>query len=155
MPRSLRLGIPGTTRKITVEGTEAAACAAVPLAARSSRVSGAPLVSGIVAVNRREPHRVARPPRTISPSQPIPARIATSQKEMRAAAKRLDFERATQLRDQIRDFEKRRQGIVDAELPARESSRQPSAVSLASGNSAFEPSFTGTSDDPVLRRPHG
>jgi len=56
---------------------------------------------------------------TYVPREEIPALIATLQKEMKAAAKRLDFERAAHLRDQIRDLEKRRLGIVDAELPTR------------------------------------
>jgi excinuclease UvrABC helicase subunit UvrB len=34
-------------------------------------------------------------------------------KEMRAAAKRLDFERAAALRDRIRELEKRHLGIVE------------------------------------------
>jgi excinuclease ABC subunit B len=42
----------------------------------------------------------------------IPALIAQLDKEMRAAAKRLEFERAAELRDRIRELEKRRLGIV-------------------------------------------
>jgi len=34
-------------------------------------------------------------------------------KEMRAAAKRLEFERAAALRDRIREMEKQRLGIVE------------------------------------------
>ena len=43
----------------------------------------------------------------------IPALIAQLDKEMRAAAKRLEFERAAELRDRIRDLEKRHLGIVE------------------------------------------
>ncbi|MGH7410817.1 MAG: excinuclease ABC subunit UvrB [Candidatus Methylomirabilis sp.] len=43
----------------------------------------------------------------------IPALIAQLDKEMRAAAKRLEFERAADLRDRIRALEKRRLGIVE------------------------------------------
>jgi len=43
----------------------------------------------------------------------IPALIAQLDKEMRAAAKRLEFERAAELRDRIRDLEKRRLGIIE------------------------------------------
>ncbi len=42
----------------------------------------------------------------------IPALMAQLDKEMRAAAKRLEFERAADLRDRIRELEKRRLGIV-------------------------------------------
>ena len=42
----------------------------------------------------------------------IPALVAQLDKEMRAAAKRLEFERAADLRDRIRELEKRRLGIV-------------------------------------------
>jgi excinuclease ABC subunit B len=43
----------------------------------------------------------------------IPAIIAQLDKEMRAAAKRLEFERAAALRDRIRELEKRRLGILE------------------------------------------
>jgi len=43
----------------------------------------------------------------------IPALIAQLDREMRAAAKRLEFERAADLRDRIRGLEKRRLGIVE------------------------------------------
>jgi excinuclease ABC subunit B len=43
----------------------------------------------------------------------IPAVIAQLDKEMRLAAKRLEFERAAELRDRIRALEKRRLGIVE------------------------------------------
>ncbi len=43
----------------------------------------------------------------------IPALMAQLDKEMRAAAKRLEFERAAELRDRIRELEKRRLGIVE------------------------------------------
>jgi excinuclease ABC subunit B len=42
----------------------------------------------------------------------IPALMAQLDKEMRAAAKRLEFERAADFRDRIRELEKRRLGIV-------------------------------------------
>jgi excinuclease ABC subunit B len=42
----------------------------------------------------------------------IPALMAQLDKEMRAAAKRLEFERAADLRDRIRELENRRLGIV-------------------------------------------
>ncbi|MBF8298758.1 MAG: uvrB [candidate division NC10 bacterium] len=43
----------------------------------------------------------------------IPALVAQLDKEMRAAAKRLEFERAAALRDRVRELEKRRLGIVE------------------------------------------
>ena len=43
----------------------------------------------------------------------IPALVAQLDKEMRAAAKRLEFERAAALRDRIRELEERRLGIVE------------------------------------------
>ena len=43
----------------------------------------------------------------------IPALVAQLDKEMRAAAKRLDFERAAALRDRIRELEKHHLGIVE------------------------------------------
>jgi len=43
----------------------------------------------------------------------IPALVAQLDKEMRAAAKRLEFERAAALRDRIRELEKRHLGIVE------------------------------------------
>jgi len=43
----------------------------------------------------------------------IPALIAQLDKEMRAAAKRLEFERAAALRDRIRELEERHLGIVE------------------------------------------
>ena len=39
--------------------------------------------------------------------------MAHLDKEMRAAAKRLEFEKAAELRDRIAELEKRRLGIVD------------------------------------------
>ena len=42
----------------------------------------------------------------------IPALMAQLDKEMRAAAKRLEFERAADFRDRIRELEKRRLGVV-------------------------------------------
>jgi excinuclease UvrABC helicase subunit UvrB len=39
--------------------------------------------------------------------------MAQLDKEMRAAAKRLEFEKAAELRDKIAELEKRRLGIVD------------------------------------------
>jgi excinuclease ABC subunit B len=47
------------------------------------------------------------------PREEIPALMAQLDKEMRAAAKRLEFEKAADLRDKIRELEKRRLGIVD------------------------------------------
>ncbi len=43
----------------------------------------------------------------------LPAYIEQLEKEMRAAAKRLEFERAAELRDRIREMEKRRIGVVE------------------------------------------
>jgi excinuclease ABC subunit B len=43
----------------------------------------------------------------------IPALVAQLDKEMRAAAKRLEFERAAALRDRIRELEERHLGIVE------------------------------------------
>ena len=48
------------------------------------------------------------------PRDEIPALMAQVEKEMRVAAKRLEFEKAAELRDKIRELEKRRLGIVDA-----------------------------------------
>jgi excinuclease ABC subunit B len=45
-------------------------------------------------------------------TEDIPALMAQLDKEMRAAAKRLEFERAADFRDRIRELEKRRLGIV-------------------------------------------
>jgi excinuclease ABC subunit B len=47
------------------------------------------------------------------PREEIPALAAQLDKEMRAAAKRLEFEKAAELRDKIRELEKRRLGILD------------------------------------------
>ena len=52
------------------------------------------------------------------PREEIPALMLQLDKEMRAAAKRLEFEKAAELRDKIAELEKRRLGIVDAERPA-------------------------------------
>jgi excinuclease ABC subunit B len=46
------------------------------------------------------------------PREEIPAIIAQLDKEMRAAAKRLEFERAAELRDRIAELESRRLGIA-------------------------------------------
>ena len=46
------------------------------------------------------------------PREEIPALMAQLDKEMRAAAKRLEFEKAAELRDKIAELEKRRLGIV-------------------------------------------
>jgi excinuclease ABC subunit B len=43
----------------------------------------------------------------------LPAYIAQLEKEMRAAAKRLEFERAAEIRDRIREMEKRRLGVAE------------------------------------------
>jgi len=47
------------------------------------------------------------------PREEIPALVAQLDKEMRAAAKRLEFEKAAELRDQITLLERRRLGIID------------------------------------------
>jgi excinuclease ABC subunit B len=47
------------------------------------------------------------------PREEIPALVAQLDKEMRAAAKRLEFEQAAALRDRIAELERRRLGIVD------------------------------------------
>jgi excinuclease ABC subunit B len=47
------------------------------------------------------------------PLEEIPALMIQVEKEMRAAAKRLEFERAAELRDRLRALEKRRLGIVE------------------------------------------
>src|SRR5512143_3486105 len=49
------------------------------------------------------------------PREEIPALVAQIDKEMRAAAKRLEFEEAAALRDRIADLERRRLGIVDGQ----------------------------------------
>jgi excinuclease ABC subunit B len=46
------------------------------------------------------------------PQEEIPALMAQVEKEMKAAAKRLEFEQAAELRDRLRALEKRRLGIV-------------------------------------------
>ncbi|MBI2884290.1 MAG: excinuclease ABC subunit UvrB [Candidatus Methylomirabilis oxyfera] len=43
----------------------------------------------------------------------LPAYIEQLEKEMRAAAKRLEFERAAEIRDRIRELEKRRLGVAE------------------------------------------
>ena len=47
------------------------------------------------------------------PREEIPALMLQLDKEMRAAAKRLEFEKAAELRDKVAELEKRRLGIVD------------------------------------------
>jgi excinuclease ABC subunit B len=47
------------------------------------------------------------------PRENLPGLIAALEKEMKAAAKRLEFERAAELRDRIRLLERRRLGILD------------------------------------------
>jgi excinuclease ABC subunit B len=49
------------------------------------------------------------------PLEEIPAIMVQVEKEMRAAAKRLEFERAAELRDRLRALEKRRLGIVESQ----------------------------------------
>jgi excinuclease ABC subunit B len=49
------------------------------------------------------------------PQEGIPALMAQVEKEMKAAAKRLEFERAAELRDRLRALEKRRLGIVGSQ----------------------------------------
>jgi len=46
------------------------------------------------------------------PREQIPGLLAQWEKEMREAARRLEFERAAELRDKIRALERRRLGIV-------------------------------------------
>jgi excinuclease ABC subunit B len=57
------------------------------------------------------------------PREEIPALVAQLGKEMRATAKRLEFEKAAELRDKIAQLEKRRLGIVEAEYPAQRAGR--------------------------------
>ena len=47
------------------------------------------------------------------PREEIPALVATIEKQMKQAAKKLEFERAAELRDQIRDLQRRLLGIID------------------------------------------
>jgi excinuclease ABC subunit B len=47
------------------------------------------------------------------PREEIPPLVATLEKQMRQAAKRLEFERAAELRDQIRELERRMLGIIE------------------------------------------
>ncbi len=47
------------------------------------------------------------------PREEIPALVATLDKQMRQAAKKLEYERAAELRDQIRDLQRRMLGIID------------------------------------------
>jgi excinuclease ABC subunit B len=49
------------------------------------------------------------------PREEIPALMTQLDKEMRAAAKRLEFEKAAELRDKIAELEKRRLGIVGSQ----------------------------------------
>ena len=58
------------------------------------------------------------------PREEIPALTAQLDKEMRAAAKRLEFEKAAELRDKIAELEKRRLGIIEAGAPAAGGSRR-------------------------------
>jgi excinuclease ABC subunit B len=58
------------------------------------------------------------------PREEIPALMAQLDKEMRAAAKRLEFEKAAELRDKIAELEKRRLGIIEAGAPAAGGSRR-------------------------------
>jgi excinuclease UvrABC helicase subunit UvrB len=58
------------------------------------------------------------------PRDQIPALIVQLEKEMRAAAKNLEFERAAELRDRIQALERRRLGIIEekrAGVPPRTS----------------------------------
>jgi len=54
------------------------------------------------------------------PRDQIPAMIVQLEKEMRAAAKSLEFERAAELRDKIQALEQRRLGIIEGHLSRRE-----------------------------------
>ncbi|MFQ5802660.1 MAG: excinuclease ABC subunit UvrB [Candidatus Methylomirabilales bacterium] len=47
------------------------------------------------------------------PREEIPPLMATLEKQMKQAAKKLEFEKAADLRDQIRDLERRMLGIID------------------------------------------
>ncbi|MDZ4340156.1 MAG: excinuclease ABC subunit UvrB [candidate division NC10 bacterium] len=47
------------------------------------------------------------------PREEIPTLVATLEKQMKEAAKRLEFERAAELRDQIRDLQRRMLGILE------------------------------------------
>ena len=47
------------------------------------------------------------------PREEIPSLVATLDKQMKQAAKKLEFERAAELRDQIRDLQRRMLGIID------------------------------------------
>ncbi len=47
------------------------------------------------------------------PREEIPALMATLEKQMKQAAKKLEFERAAELRDQIRDLQRRMLGIIE------------------------------------------
>jgi excinuclease ABC subunit B len=59
------------------------------------------------------PTEPEREPIEYVPRDQIPGLLAQLEKEMRAAAKKLEFERAAELRDQIRSLERRRLGIVE------------------------------------------
>ncbi|HSB69777.1 MAG TPA: excinuclease ABC subunit UvrB [Candidatus Methylomirabilis sp.] len=58
------------------------------------------------------------------PREEIPGLMAQLDKEMRAAAKRLEFEKAAELRDKLAELEKRRLGIIEAGAPAAGKSRR-------------------------------
>ena len=47
------------------------------------------------------------------PREEIPALIAALDKQMKQAAKKLEYERAAELRDQIRDLQRRMLGIIE------------------------------------------
>jgi excinuclease ABC subunit B len=47
------------------------------------------------------------------PREEIPPLMATLEKQMKQAAKKLEFEKAAELRDQIRDLQRRMLGIID------------------------------------------
>ncbi|MFQ5881074.1 MAG: excinuclease ABC subunit UvrB [Candidatus Methylomirabilales bacterium] len=47
------------------------------------------------------------------PREEIPALVATLEKQMKQAAKKLEFERAAELRDQIRELQRRMLGIIE------------------------------------------
>jgi excinuclease ABC subunit B len=47
------------------------------------------------------------------PREEIPGLVATLDKQMKQAAKKLEFERAAEIRDQIRDLQRRMLGIID------------------------------------------
>jgi excinuclease ABC subunit B len=56
------------------------------------------------------------------PLEEIPALTAQLDKQMRALAKQLEFEKAAEIRDRIQELERRRLGIVETAGAPRSSS---------------------------------